>query len=147
MRVIDPGHDYRLSVYDGTGEVPLTFLKRMGEGYPGNQSAHPGTNLQEVLRALIARMEYLDGQIPDARNAGVIECLRSAIRLLEERAAERNGLNLSGPYEAIERVPTCSVCGHIVCNHVITHPYASHPTYTGSGCATCGQDISRHERK
>jgi hypothetical protein len=44
MRIIDPGHDYILSVYDGEGEQRLTFMKREGPGFPGNIGHYPGTN-------------------------------------------------------------------------------------------------------
>jgi hypothetical protein len=95
MKVIDPGHTYALRVLDefsASGEVvqPLVFVKREGPGYPGNVGHHSGTTTQEVLRALIDRAKYVNGQIPDERNDDVIALLRDAIEKLEHRAADRH---------------------------------------------------------
>lgn len=121
MRIIDPGHQYALDHLDGNLEELLTFVKREGSGYPGNQGSHPGTNIQEVLRALIDRMKYLQSQIPCDNNLEVINHLRECIRLLEQRAAERHGRNTDAlDYRArigrtIETLPTCAKCGHVLC--------------------------------
>ena len=121
MRIIDPGHLYALDHLDGNLEELLTFVKREGEGYPGNQGSHPGTNIQEVLRALIDRVKYLQGQIQHDCNLEVINHLRECIRLLEQRAAERHGLDADAlDYRArigraIETLPTCIKCGHVLC--------------------------------
>jgi len=134
MKVIDPGHVYELQWLDGEPEVAelndpeqevsrpfrtntLQFVKREGPGYPGNVYHHPGTTIQEVLRALIDRVKYLNNQIPDKRNDGVILQLQCAIWLLEDRAAQRHGRDFSKitPYK-IENRPTCSKCLHIGCN-------------------------------
>lgn len=142
MKVIDPGHVYDLRWLDGKpfdlqietghtdlirsyGGLPdfvqnrLIFVKREGDGYPGNVGHHPGTTLQEVLRALIDRVKYLDDQIHDHRNADVIYSLREAIINLEERAAERHGRlrewQRTVVWERIEDMPTCPKCLHIGC--------------------------------
>lgn len=115
MRVVTPGHYYMLAQIDGNREEPLVFVQRVGKGYPGNESAYAGTNCQEVCRALINRLQYLNGQIPDDRNDEAIEHIRSVIRLLEYRAAERHHRpmpNMSGP---VELLSTCDKCGHIGC--------------------------------
>lgn len=123
MKVIDPGHMYRLAQLDET-RIPvgqttvLVFVKREGEKYPGNVGHHPGTTIQEVLRACIDRVEYLDSQIHDKKNGYVLEALREAIFLLELRAAERHGRTLfltSSDLKTIEQFPTCKKCLHIGC--------------------------------
>lgn len=127
MKVLDPGHEYELDWLDGQpGEYEdgfkpnqLIFVKREGEVYPGNVGYHPGTTLQEILRACIDRVKYLDGQIHDELNVWVLKDLRHAIMLLELRAARRHGRNLAevvtDPY-GIERLPVCSKCLHIGCS-------------------------------
>ena len=127
MRVLEPGHIFLLDTYDNdTGEPAgetLIFMKREGPGYPGNVGHHPGTNLQENWRADIARIQYLDDQVPCDENDDVIEHLRECIWLLEKRAARRHGRTLPRdpkydnqfgcrPME-IELLPTCLKCGHI----------------------------------
>lgn len=94
----------------------LVFVKREGEGYPGNVGHHAGTTTQEVLRALIDRMKYVDNQIHHARNDQAIYNMRAAIYELEYRAAERHGRvwNRAGVV-GIEDDPTCPKCHHIGC--------------------------------
>lgn len=125
MNVIDPGHMYQLEDLDSELGSPLSyerqptyleFVKRMGPQYPGNTSAHAGTNMQEVLRVLIDRATYLNKQIPCAETEAVIHHLRSSLLLLELRAARRHGRVLPiHSYEDIEIMSTCAKCGHIGC--------------------------------
>ena len=91
MRVIDPGHEYMLECLDGNDYVHLKFVKREGDGYPGNVGSHSGTNIQEVLRALIDRVKYLDNQIPCENNKWILSHLRKSLQELEDRAALRHG--------------------------------------------------------
>lgn len=119
MKVIDPGHKYTLAHLDGEGLETLIFVKREGPGFPGNVGHHPGTNIQEVLRVLIDRVKYLDGQIPHMTNQLVLAHLRNAIQWLESRAAQRH--NRPQPTFTVEpeTMPTCTRCGHIECRE---HP-------------------------
>lgn len=117
MKVLDPGHRYLLTHLDGSGEQELTFVKRIGEGYPGNTPpAHEGTTIQEVLRVLIDRLKYVDHQSPAYEDLDAIGCLRLALLHLENRAARVRGhsFEMYRP-PAVELEPTCPVCGHIVC--------------------------------
>jgi len=128
MRVVDPGHRYVLHELDSAqpdnlGPHSLTaelrFVKREGEGYPGNVGHYCGTTTQEVLRALIDRIQYVNGQIPDDRNDDVLYHLRCAIYQLEARAAERHkrfaAFLAKVSIDAIETLPTCEKCNHIGC--------------------------------
>lgn len=121
MKEVDKGHEYLLDEYDGYHErgMRLVFVKREGEGYPFNKGSHCGTNCQEVLRALIYRVKYLQKQIPCDENVVVLRNLRNALWQFEIRAAQRHGRQLPKLPEAIETVPTCEGCGHIGCegNH------------------------------
>jgi hypothetical protein len=69
-----------------------------------------GPSCQEVLRAVIDRVQELDREKPDVENAGIIYDLRHAIAGFEARAirrrVEKEGL-------AIERVPVASD-GHLL---------------------------------
>ena len=117
MKVLDPGHEYLLTSFDGVKPMWLRFVKRNDppEKYPGNSDAYPGTQTQEVLRALIDRAHYVQGQQPDDdTNPQVISLLRQALVLLETRHATRHGVfaSFSG---AIETEPFCVTCGHILC--------------------------------
>lgn len=115
MRVLDAGHRYALRHLDGDGEEILQFVKREGEGYPGNVGTCEGTTMQEVLRALIDRSKYVNSQIPCEETEQAIEHLRNAIGWFECRAARRHGRVWERPEGLIEEAPTCGKCGHIGC--------------------------------
>lgn len=137
MKVLDPGHRYELDWLDvepgltaqaleGSGCADLIFVKREGPGYPGNVGRHAGTTIQEVLRACIDRVKYLDAQIPDIYNQDVLDFLRLAIKRLEQRAAKRHHRRLEDwdPSNSvstcdgvmIEDLDTCPKCLHIGCS-------------------------------
>lgn len=120
MRVVDPGHHYELDVFDhdGTGYRSfLRFMKRVGAGYPHNtEPTYPGTNCQEVIRALIERVKYLHMQIPHPQNGVILDGLRAALTAFEVRAAERHGRELLLT-RTIEHETSCKRCGHIDCGH------------------------------
>ena len=116
MKILDPGHDYELDVLDGDFKIQLTFVKRVGKRYPGNATSYPGTNLQEVLRALIDRCQYVNRQIPCWETNRTTGLLRKALHQLESRAARIHGRKLLDVDKTIiEKMPTCKKCGHIGC--------------------------------
>ena len=120
MKVIDPGHDYLLDSLDGGEPIRLTFVKRNEppEKYPGNDSAYPGTQIQEVLRALLERCRYLEGQIPCMQTEAVAAAFEQSLWLLEQRHVERHGdpdaLDIY-PISGIDLREYCPECGHIEC--------------------------------
>lgn len=119
MKVLDPGHRYELEHLDGKKSSTLSFVKREGEKYPGNVGHHEGTNMQEVIRALIDRIKYVNKQIPDESNLVVLDSLRTCIRQLESRAAKRH--NRVDPWLYADSLQpeiatVCCVCGHVGCN-------------------------------
>lgn len=116
-RILDPGHKYELKSFDGDSFQVLTFMKREGEGYPGNVGHYPGTSLQSVLRACIDRVKYLNNQIPHEANTSVLMHLTHAVRDLEERAMERHGFNPKISLREAVELPMCDACGHVVCHH------------------------------
>lgn len=115
MKVIEAGHTYALQSLDGGDWELLRFVKREGPGYPGNKGHHPGTIIQEVCRALINRLDYVNEQIPCIDNRKAKANLQEAIWHLEHRAAERHNRKFDIPVERIERLATCDGCGHVGC--------------------------------
>ncbi len=85
MIVSDPGHLYKLKCNKSDEYVPLKFFK---DGCI-NEDGYAGTTNQEVLRALIDRIKYLDNQLPHPNNKEIIKCLRKAIILHEQRHLDR----------------------------------------------------------
>ena len=117
MREIDKGHRFILNSYDGPYGCELQFMKREGKGYPGNEGHYPGTNCQEVMRALITRIIYLNWQESCLTNKISIWLLRVIIWLFEYRAARRHNVYPVWKLHNIEKLATCPTCGHIKCNH------------------------------
>ena len=121
MKVLDPGHSYQVDVYPHDprlGVLPfaiqkIDFVKKVGENYPGNHPPeHPGTNLQELLRVLINRLEYLNNQNSADENLDTLSHLRLSLYLNEKRAARLKGIKfLNTPH--IEELQPCKICGHI----------------------------------
>lgn len=131
MRVVVPGHIYLLDQLDTGGfQEPrqyITFVKRVGEGYPGNEGdPHRGVTVQEVCRVLIDRLQYVqnqaahfDDQLSVQIDQECIEDLRAVIRLLEHRAAVRHERPILMPgdrWRYPELQPTCRGCGHVGCS-------------------------------
>jgi hypothetical protein len=116
IKVIGPGHVYMLPSLDGDVPQVLTFVKREGEKFPGNVGAHPGTTMQYVLRAVLDRITYLQGQIPCDENLMISNNLQNCLYLLEHRAARRHGCNPDSitQYQA-SYGQMCPTCGHVTC--------------------------------
>lgn len=107
MRVIDPGHRYALQNLESEGETTLQFMKDPAL-HDGDGCAGP--SCQEVLRAVIDRVQELDRERPWVGNAQIIYDLRHAIAGFEARAlirrVEKDGL-------AIEQQPIAAD-GHLL---------------------------------
>lgn len=134
MIELDPGHRYEAEHYPaiegrtgatGLDRTIIQFRKRIGEGYPGNLgSPKDGTSTQDLLRILIKRALYVDGQDSHPANKSLIERCQQSIFDLEERAAFRRGSEyyrnwfkeISRTRLNIEDIPVCKVCGHIFCS-------------------------------
>lgn len=120
MKILDPGHWYRLKHLDGSGTSDLTFVKRVNppEKYPGNVGPpYEGTTIQEVLRALIDRGEYVNHQFQCEETTQMIAHLEQSLYLLEQRTRRERG---QAPIQGIApadmwRLPTCDICGHVQC--------------------------------
>lgn len=121
MKVLDAGHKYELATLDGGFPQVLTFVKRHDEEnptrFPGNRDSHPGTTIQNVLRALLERFRYLQRQHACLENVACIFCLRLSLWLIEFRAARRHRRFFIRSLSFAEHAPMCIKCGHTLCNH------------------------------
>ena len=114
MKCLDPGHRYELLTLDGEEKQILQFVKREGEKFPGNEGTACGTTLQEVIRALIDRVDYLNNQVPDQDNVEAIGHLAASLFLFEKRAARRHN-RTTPPILEILNGPFCDKCLHAGC--------------------------------
>lgn len=84
MKIIEPGHIYEFNNLDGSLENnKIIFVNRE----PGTE--HPGTQTQEVLRALIDRTQHCDRCLRWKGNDKIIYHLRMALVYHEARALLR----------------------------------------------------------
>lgn len=117
MTVVDPGHVYTLDPLDGDATQRLVFVKREGFKYPGNVGAHSGTTTQEVLRAVVNRLTYVNNQLPCAETESACGLVEAAILLLELRAARLHNRNLDRPLDdVVDGSGKCPRCGHVGCD-------------------------------
>lgn len=144
MKIIDAGHEYDLDSYDGGEPVRLVFVKREGEGYPFNVGHHPGTNCQEVWRASILRIQYLQRQEPCEENVTAIRKLRELIWLFEVRAARRHGRTLPNLTQEIETLPTCAGCGHVGCTGEGHHEHVNITPPTSDSARRAAEEIRNY---
>jgi hypothetical protein len=117
MIVIEAGHIYRLNWLDGEDQgtaSELIFVNRE-EG-----TKHPGTQTQEVLRALIDRTQHCDRCLRWDGNDKIIYHLRMALALHESRAIERK---TEKGYIPPERIAT-GADGHFSLETVSVQPKA-----------------------
>jgi hypothetical protein len=107
MKVETPGHRYKLKNIKLHGETVLQFYK---DPDINGGTLQVGTNCQEVIRALIDRVQFLDKQQPWDGNKEIVNHLRQALAGFECRAivrkVEKGELN-------IETLPT-GLDGHIL---------------------------------
>ncbi len=88
MKVIEPGHIYELPHLESLGHELLTFIRRSSRAIQ-HPTEHEGTNVQEVLRVLIDRTQYLDNIIDAVENDDAVYHLRMALLCYEGRAFRR----------------------------------------------------------
>lgn len=94
MKVITAGHAYELANFeekDQKGQV-LQFIHKepISLGSTELQTTSDGTTNEEVLEALIDRMNFLNKQFPCRENSIVITNLETALLWLEKRTNDRN---------------------------------------------------------
>ncbi len=117
MRIADPGHHYVLSGVGGGDPQHIVFVKNEGPKYPGNVGFHPGIQTQDLLRVVIDRTEYLNGQGSCLETEHALAAARQALAWFEVRAARCRGTHIVGEHaDALEGEPHCPVCGHNQCN-------------------------------
>ncbi len=123
VKIIDPGHEYLAEGVGGIDPQRIVFAKNRGEKYPGNTGeSHGGIQCQELIRILIDRVDYLNGQGSCAETEYAIENLRSALAWFEFRAARCRGEHIELDHSIqLEHEPTCEVCGHNRCNRGDNH--------------------------
>ena len=123
IEILDAGHTYKMF---GVGDCPpqiISFVKNRGEKYSGNTGKpHGGILCQDLMRVLIDRTKYLNGQGSCMETEMALENLRSALAWFEVRAARCRGGYIELVHSTdIDSEPTCSICGHNQCDRGDNH--------------------------
>ena len=92
---LEPGHIYRLPWLEADGHEVLRFVRRSSRAIDYGDGEHPGTNSQRVMRALIARGEYLNSVLPSVETMDANWYLRMALFCYEARAWRRKQAKLN----------------------------------------------------
>lgn len=95
MKIVEPGHVYQLPHLESKGSERLTFIKRSSGAVDYSDAEHPGTNTQEVLRALIDRTKFLNDVLPCLETQDAVYHLRMVLYLYEVRAYRRKQAKLN----------------------------------------------------
>ena len=103
MKNLVAGHTYELSNFekkDEKGQV-LQFIHKepITEGSTELKTISDGTTNEEVLEALINRMNFLNRKFPCRENSIVITHLETALLWLEKRTNDRIKRNVEGKNE------------------------------------------------
>jgi hypothetical protein len=86
VKVKESGHSYALDNIKLKGTTTLQFYK---DPDINGGTVAVGTNCQEVIRALIDRVQFLEKQKHWQGNEEIITHLRAALALFESRAIQR----------------------------------------------------------
>jgi len=100
MRKIDKGHKYELKNLHEPHQI-LTFIKKTPvAGSDKLEVVYDGTTNEEVLKALIDRMEYLNSVLSSREDQHVITLLKKALMWLEKRNHDRKTRKVRGTNKA-----------------------------------------------
>ncbi len=96
MNILDPGHCYKLDLFDDSTEgIQLQFIKK--EEVDGElKTTVNGTTNEEVIKALVDRLRFLQKRLASRENAIVITKLEEALMWLEKRTADRKERGVEG---------------------------------------------------
>lgn len=90
MKVLNPGHYYRLSNFeDSNTEQILGFIHKETDDTGKLNLISDGTTNEEVLKVLIDRLQYLQGVNSCRENAMVITKLEESLMWLNKRTQDR----------------------------------------------------------
>ena len=96
MKILKPGHSYRLASADESGpSQDIDFVRG-----PAEARESMGTTNEEVLCMLIDRMKFLNSEVPCEESEIVIHNLESALLALHVRTMNRKSRGVEGTNQA-----------------------------------------------
>ena len=95
MRIVDEGYEYGLDSLEGTEQQALRFKKTKEVG--GELiTLHDGTSNEEVIKALINRLHFLNEWMYDSFNSEALIHLENALAALHARQGDRKARGVLG---------------------------------------------------
>lgn len=98
MKIVDEGYEYSLASLEGSPDQSLRFKKteeRKGELI----TLHDGTSNEEIIKALINRLHFLNDWMYDSYNSEALIHLENALNALHARQADRKARGVLGTTE------------------------------------------------
>jgi hypothetical protein len=98
MKVLVHGHKYELSGFEGPGgnQIIQFIQKRPAGASTKLRTIADGTTNEEVLRALIDRLQFLSKLLPSRETSIAITKCEEALMWLDKRSAERRARRVEG---------------------------------------------------
>lgn len=103
MKVLITGHLYELDSLEGTNPQQLQFIHkaRLNPEDPLSLTTiQDGTTNEEVIKALIDRLETMNKQLPNRDTSIAITHLEDALMRLERRTRDRVARGVEGTHKA-----------------------------------------------
>ncbi len=98
MKIIDEGYKYELDSLEG-GESQLLWFKKTNEVDGKLITQHDGTSNEEIIKALINRLHYLNEWMYDSFNSEALIHLENALDALHARQSDRKARGVLGTTE------------------------------------------------
>lgn len=98
MKIIDEGYEYSLASLEGDTAQLLRF-KKTKEVNGELVTMHDGTSNEELIKALINRLHFLNEWMYDSYNSEALIHLENALNALNARQADRKARGVLGTTE------------------------------------------------
>lgn len=102
MKVIKEGHLYELENFENPEKEgqKIQFIEKEGFETGELVTINDGTTIEEVLKTLIHRLEFMDEKLPCFDNTISIRCLKDALGCIELRIIDRKERGVYGTNKA-----------------------------------------------
>ena len=98
MKILSTGHRYLLDNFEAKNKLgqALQFIEKEKDASGNFVTVRDGTTNDEVILAVLNRLEYLDRKLPAPENSHAISFLRLALYWLRKRTENRLARGVEG---------------------------------------------------